>query len=55
MVILRYPLSYLTLKSETGNYLFKILISLQTVGNLLDNFDDETVDHVKRKFSSPAL
>ena len=41
----------ITLKSKTGNYLFKILISLKTVGNLFDNFDDETVDHVERKFS----
>ena len=39
----------LTLKWETGNYLFKILISLKTVGNLFDNFDDETVDHVEIK------
>ena len=39
----------LTLKWETGNYLFKILISLKTAGNLFDNFDDETVDHVDIK------
>ena len=37
-----------TIKSETGNYLFKILISLKTVGNLYTTFKDETVDHVKK-------
>ena len=47
MVILRQ--TKLALKSETGNFLFKILISLKTVGNLSDNFDDETVDHVEIK------
>ena len=26
-----------------------IMISLKTVGNLFDNFDDETVDHVEIK------
>ena len=40
-----------TLKSETGNYLFKILISVKTVGNLFDTFKDETVDHVEIKLS----
>ena len=43
-----------TLKSETGNYLFKILISLKTVGNLYDTFKDETVDHVEIKLSEEA-
>ena len=43
----------LTIKSETGNFLFKILISLKTVGNLFDNSDD--VDHAEIKFSYAAL
>ena len=51
-MILWYPVNTkLTVKSETGNYLFKILISLKTVGNLFDNFNDETVDHVEIKLS----
>ena len=41
----------LTLKSETGNYLVKILISLKTVGNLFDNFNDVTVDLCEIKFN----
>ena len=46
----------LTLKSETGNYFLKILMLLKTVGNLFDNFSDETVDrHVEIKFSEAVL
>ena len=45
----------LTIKSETGNCLFKILISLKNVGNLFDNLNDETVHHVEIKFNSAAL
>ena len=37
------------LKLETGNYVFRILISIKIVGNLFDSFNDETVDHVEIK------